>query len=176
MGTFLYFLPGLEAGIDDPDIGRLGLSHAFEAGVHQQHVSGRGPSGGAGLLVAAADRLDLARLKYVPAEQHWEQAHFPPSPSLRVSASPRENSIWIGHWVGELPRPADLARTKTVSGHWLDLGDGWAWLCPVARGMAVQEGELRYYHTLPRQERLAGPGKWAAGEVVPRYRRLWDLA
>jgi hypothetical protein len=112
------------------------------------------------VILAAAESCEPGRLRYAPDEQEWlEGAGF-----------------WVGRWKAEIIGPADLIRRKPLDGHFLELADGAEWLCPVARSHVIEGGAVRWRHKLPRRVGLGADRKWLPGEVLPRYRRLWDLA
>ena len=167
MPSFMYFLPNRAAGLGGDELRATGLGYAIEGGAHQRHLTGAGPSGGAGVLLAAADRMELSRVRYVPAEQEWIE--LPAPGALRPA-------LYLGRWNNDAISPADLVRTKPLRGHLVELADGQSWLCPIARGQCEEDGRICWYHALPRIMSIDAGGGWAPGPVVPRLRRLWQLA
>jgi len=168
MAGFLYYVSGGHSGMTLVDLARAGLGHAFERPPAKTEVL-RGPDGQAGLVVA--DERTLGReIRYIPDQQTWRRL---------VSQLPTPNSQlvpWVGLYRGDRPGPEDLARKEQLQGHWVRLADDRDWLCPIARGWAEQDGQLRWYHSLPQVLELDEQGQWRHGPVLARYAPLWDLA
>lgn len=158
MTGFLYFVPDRSAGLSNADIQTIGLGHAFEGGVRQQSVSA-GPSGGPGVILADETSVEPARVRYSSGEQTWREAPFG----------------WVGRWNADAIGPRDLLRKASIAGHFVELSDGNQWLCPATRAWGMEDSEIRWCHTLPRSMVLGADRKWTQGDVVPRYRKLWDL-
>jgi hypothetical protein len=83
--------------------------------------------------------------------------------------------VWCGH-NEQLPGPDDLKRSKQLTGHLVQLGDGQEWLIPIARSWAEEDGDIRYRVELPRRVGLDEDGEWQPGEVSRRYTELWAVA
>lgn len=174
MASLLYFLAGSRNSIDPDDLHRLGLGHIAQAGVHSVKISGRGGvDGREGILFAAADRLPVDRLAYRPEAQTWAKV---PDALWRPDLRPPTSDLSCGYWSDDRPCPADLLRPKALDGHWTELGDGAAWLAPLARGRVPQEDSLPWFNALPRATSLDEDGSWIAGQVLPKYARLWAIA
>lgn len=156
MSGFLYYLPGKETPKLD-DARAVGLAYAFE-GEFKFRGCHSGPDGTIGAVCA----VTTEGLGYYPDRQTWRQ--IPGSP------------VWLGYVKDAPPPPEDLARTEQLSGHRVKLGDGKAWLCPVARGVADNGDWVGHYLALPAKVTLSDSGEWTIGEVEERYRELWSLA
>jgi len=159
MAGFLYFIPDREAGLSADGLRAAGLGYALDGAVHQQHLLSGGPNGRGGIVLADAEHCDPARVRYVAEDQEWIES----------------GTNWIGRWKDDKIGPDDLARVKTVPGHYVELADGNPWLCPAARLHAIEAGAVRWRHVLPRGVVRGPDKKWQAGAVVPRYRRLWEI-
>ncbi|MDI9598469.1 MAG: hypothetical protein QM323_03075 [Acidobacteriota bacterium] len=157
MGGYLYYVPG--AG-HDVDYHAAGLDYAFDDRSPTRCPVLRGPDGAAGVVLSCDEPM---RARYVPAEQEWG-----PMPGT---------GLQVGYWRDRLPGPQDLARTDLLDGHPLTLLDGREWIVPIARKVLVEGGEVVAWPTaLPCTVRLDDAGKWTIGDVVPRYRWLWEIA
>lgn len=159
MSSFLYFLSNRDAGLSPEEIKAAGLGYALAGPVHQQHLTGNGPGGVGGTLLASADHCDASRVRYVPAEQEWIETA----------------NGWLGRWKADTIGPRDLLQPKPLDGHFVELADGNRWLCPVARTHGIEGSAIRWYHALPQTVAIGPDRKWKPGDVVPRYRRLWAL-
>ncbi len=156
MGGYLYYVPGAS----DADPRAAGLKYAFDGRSPTRCPVTRGPDGDAGVVLSCDDAL---RVRYVPGEQEWG-----PVPGT---------GAWVGYWRDRLPGPQDLARTDLLDGHAITLLDGREWIVPIARKVLVEGGEIVAWPTaLPCAVRLDDAGKWQIGDVVPRYRWLWEIA
>lgn len=158
MSSLLYFVPDKKAGLSANEIREIGLDYALDGPVHQQTVSD-GP-GGVGVVLADARHCDPGRVRYVADEQEW----------LKIPAG------WLGRWKGETMEPSDLIRAKPLDGHFVELADGRQWLCPVARTHVIQQDKVRWEHALPVCVGMDENRRWSPGEVVPQYRRLWEIS
>jgi hypothetical protein len=74
------------------------------------------------------------------------------------------------------PTPDELARADVISGQWLTLDDGNAWLIPSARRFQERDGLLESALNLPQRLTLNEQGDWVLGGIKARYERLWKLA
>ena len=165
MAGLLYYLPGEDAqrphSVTRERVDELGLGHAFDgakftpSGVHQ-----KGPDGGSGVIVADGSRVD--KIGYYPERQTWR----------KVGGS----AVYVGHYRDQRPTAADLARAELVDGVPLKLADGDLWLIPLARGWNGSEQNTGWYHGLPRRNDVDDAGQWVPGDVLPRYKRLWEVA
>jgi hypothetical protein len=160
MSAFLYFIPNRQAGLSAEELRKAGLGHALDGPVHQQHVEAGGPGGSGGVVAADAEHCEPGRVRYIPAEQDWVETAIG----------------WIGRWKGMAIGPADLMRPKPLDGHFVELADGRKWLCPIARSHVLEDGGIRWRHTFPQTVSLGEDRKWRPGDVVSRFRRLWDLS
>lgn len=90
-----------------------------EPGKMQTVSSLIGPGGGQCLLFG---NLKACNLRYKPEEQFWMESY--------------NGKYYIGHYLDELPTEKELARSKQLAGHQVELGGGAKWLIPVARKFA----------------------------------------
>jgi hypothetical protein len=153
MGCFLYFVPDRSAGLSNKEISDIGLGYALDGTIHQQGLSGAGPGGLRGVLLACG--CDPSMVRYADSEQQWYETPF---------------GYWIGLWIKDRPNSAALARDSQLDGHYVVLADGDVWLAPMARKY-LADG---WYHVLPRTVKLGPERKWEKGDVVAKYKRLWD--
>ena len=169
---FLYYLPDRQQVPSFEDLKTAGLGYAFDVGADadQKSLAHRGvqggPDGGKGILVASVS-ADQRAIGYHPDRQTW-----------RKLAGKSQHRVWVGHDKENPPAPADLVRAELLPGHEVKLADGHHYTIPVARGIAAGDnGELSgWYHALPRSVDLDDAGQWTYGDVLPRYRWLWELA
>jgi len=164
MSGLLYYLPG-----EDPQrplavtlqrVGELGLGYAFERRPTPSGVHRDGPDGGRGVIVADGSRVQ--KIGYYPDRQRWR----------RMPAQ----KAWVGLYHDAMPLPEDLARAELLGGRRLTLADGRDWIIPLARAWNDSLESAGWYHALPRQNDLDDAGRWVAGDVLPRYQRLWTVA
>jgi len=165
MAGFLYYIPGQTRAITVDEVRRLGLGYAFPAAMTPCQIHGGGPDGGVGVVVA--DPAKVEKIGCYLDEQTWRR-----DPATDVSGA----NVWVGIYNDARPGPADLERNESLGGHWVTLCDGAKWHVPVARGICEEDGELAYYHAVPRVSTRDDDGKWVPGDVAVRYRGLWDLA
>jgi len=160
MPGFLYFVDGATRPLSLEQLQAAGLGHAFETRPAQV-VANKGPSGAPGVVIAGRG-VETAALGYYPQRQRWAGCGLGASVGL-------DNSL-------PLPGPGDLLRPSPLRGHEVTLGDGNAWLIPVARATVdALEDALPYYCALPCASQLE-EGEWVPGEVFPEYEELWGLA
>jgi len=163
MAAFLYYLPGLRAA-GRQQIERAGLGHAFDdsCSAASREVSA-GPDGQAGVVVADAHRLGQT-VGYFADRQAWR----------RVPGS----TAWVGHYLGALPGPDDLARPeeRRLDGHPVRLGDGRIWIVPIVRGVKERDGEPVPYVPLPRRIGCDEDGRTVFRGVIAEHQGLWEAA
>lgn len=143
---FIYFLPGVRA-VNDERLDAACLGHVRTASWSAGAIE-RGPSGGAGCLVAA----EGLELRYDGEAQEWRH----------IEAA----SVWVGWPRGNPPGPSELARADFVDGHEVRLADGRLWTVPLARVLGLGGPRQRAY-------RLGPGGKLVPGEAISR---LGDIA
>ncbi len=78
-----------------------------------------GPGGSACLLLG---NVKAGQLRYKPDVQQWMKSY--------------NQEYYIGFYLEDPPKPAELARKKQLAGHAVELGGGYEWLIPVARKFA----------------------------------------
>lgn len=158
-------------------IKKYGLDHIRLTGGVQPRQCLSGPSGLSGVLVAAGD-VPSSALRFSPDDQQWAfapDAFCGPSPDL---CSLRRWAVCYSKSSGS-PGPSELAREKQLDSRPVTLADGHEWLVPIARQWfeaAENDPPLAWQHTLPRAMRLDSQGQWSPGDVLPKYRQLWDKA
>jgi len=161
MPGFLYYLPGRSAGLSLDEAKAAGLGYALDGPISTVNVRG-GPGGGDGVMLALSSAMPAEQTHYEPKSQRWRR-------------DPKTDA-WVGVYTNAMPSPSDLARARQLAGHEVVLADDRPWLVPVARGWTEEDGELRWYHALPQRSSLGDDGRWEAGEVLPRFAPLWELA
>lgn len=163
MSGFLYYLPGGSAGLSLDEVRDAGLAYAIDGPISTVNVRG-GPDGGDGVMAASSAVMPPEQLRYDPEVQNWRK-----TPGV---------DIWVGMCKDQslIPSPQSLARSKQLDGHEVRLADDRLWLVPIARGWTEEDGELRWYHALPRRSVLGDDGRWQSGGVLTRFAPLWELA
>lgn len=165
-GLFLYYLPGKQRGLLQPDdLREAGLEtslrdclespRAFQERLLVNQVHARGPDGSSGVIVAAqpgSGREIVQKLGYHAAEQAWLDC----------------GRYWLGRDKLHRPTPVMLARPHLVSGYDEPLGDGNVWTLPVIRrgGLAPN---------LPRTMGVGSDGGFQM-HVLPEFDWAWKLA
>lgn len=164
MAGFLYYIPGHQGPLKLADLRRAGLGYAFESERFSvgECMPGTGPDGTAGAVVSAGDvptiGIDLPN-------QTWQ----------KIPGS----ECWAGMAKNDPPGPQDCERKKMLPGEFVECGDEQNWVAPVAVAMSEPEeaGSLPSWHSpLPRVFGVNDDGGWTEGDIVARYRPLWDAA
>lgn len=155
-GQFLYFVEGRDT-LSPADAERLGLSYAFPNGI--AHVRcGTGPGSINGVVASA----EADHCGFYPDAQEWRIYRF---------EGPK---IWVGWRRDKRPRPNDLSKHRErLAGHQVRMADGSEWLVPCALSVG-SNGYMR--RTVPSTLKLNEEGQWISGDVLPEYRRLWEIA
>ena len=175
MPGLFYFIPEGRPGIGLAELGRLGLGYAFESrSIATRQVSGGGPGGHGGLLLAAADRGGDQRLGYFADQQTWQKIVGVGNDEAQMTND--EFAPWAGFYTAEPPGPELLVRKAPLDGRPLALADGRPWVIPRARAFFEEDGELQWRYGLPHVSRLGEDGRWSTGKVAPRYADLWAIA
>lgn len=155
MAGLLYYLPA-PASVKPEDLRAIGLGYVLEEaeGVARCETD-RGPDGSRGHYFAPPSKGERG----VPARgEHARWSQLPGSPA------------WVGFDPGSPPAPIDLERPRVFRGHLVELGDGQRWHVPAIRLSGGVDQTI-----LPR--RLTHDGnRWTEGEVLERYRDMWDEA
>lgn len=156
MASPLYYLPGRKQASPEA-IRAAGLGYLLDGagGLPSAEVPHSGPDGKGGCMAALVPHgAGEVAISALVRGLTWAQ--LPGS------------QAWLGWRAEDPPGPTELARREQVDGHEVELGDDRRWLVPVARCL---DGGTR----LPR--RLAWDGaEWSAGEVLERYRALWEAS
>lgn len=159
MAGFLYFLPGETRKFTREKLDEVGLTYAFDRNPTSNGCRG-GPDGKQGMVLASGD----TKVGYYSDKQTWQRI-----PGNKADA-------WVGVYTDDQPKPDDLARSKIVAGHFVELGDGNNWLCPVARGLREEEDQLRWFNALPQGTGLDDKGNWTQTGVLIQHAKLWEIA
>jgi hypothetical protein len=154
MSGFLYYVVGRKTmtlkALDAQGLGYI----AAEAGP-EWAATAQGPDGAAGVIFSLPGRMGAALSPSAVGECRWEKY-------------PGREDVWLGWNPKAPPAPIDLVRSTVVPGHPVKLSDGNEWLVPVARRLAGRT-------ELPCS--VAWDGKtWKQGQVLERYRELWEEA
>lgn len=150
---FLYFVENRNI-LSPATIAELGLDYALES--CSQAECRTGPSDTGGVVATTGD----TRCGYFPDSQTWKRHGGIPG-------------VWFGWYASaKPPGPSQLARSEQLRGYDVVLGDGQLWQIPTARRFEEQG----YVRTLPAKMRLDEHGAWVQGDVLPRYRKLWEFA
>ncbi len=137
----------------------VGLDDQYPQSVPLTCTIGKGPDGCVGILVADS-RSHTGPLVYEPDRQTWLPRHTEPASFCGVGP--------------ERPTPESLARERQLDGHYCTMGDGQDWLVPRARMYSRVEGQIGFDTALPVRAALDDAGNFTPGEIVERYRVLWD--
>lgn len=166
MQTLTYIPAALPRHLTPALLAERGLAHLGDPKALTARECARGPLAGPGGLIVARGALTpetIGRVGYYPDRQKWR----------RVPHS----SACVGYDTEHPPTPADLARAEQLPGHWITLGDGHKWLCPVARAWDdIGDGQRGFRCALPQRSTLDDAGNWQPGEVVEQHRKLWEMA
>lgn len=169
--SFLYYIPRGRSNVTLEQVRTLGLGYAIDTdrGLVRCECA-NGPDGNGGVVVGFAKAGTEVIVRYKPKEQSWRQLPSPPNaPSGGLPC-------WVGMYAQQRPEPGGLMRSQPLAGHGVTLGDGADWIVPVARGAIEEDGELRWYHALPRVTTLDESGDWIEGDVAVEYAELWSIA
>lgn len=154
----LYFLPGVQA-VSKAALADHGLLELLGRTAERQTFAG--PRGG-GMLLADAD-IPAELLSYSADAQVWSERYGLDS--------------LVGTWHDHPVSPSSLTRPQQIDGLELELLDGNRWLIPQLRQWRTGDADHQIITDccLPRvMQQSAATGRFILGEVVPRYRQLWD--
>lgn len=161
MSEFLYYLPN-ERKATPEKLVEVGLGYVFEnEGGERNTVPCKGPDGGEGIFISPGKAGGVG---YYPDKQTWAKE---PAPGA---------TFWIGIPNGWQPKPDELARRTMLRGNSVQLADNNFWQIPAARSYSESEDSIEYSVDLPRSAQCNREGDWIAGEVIPRYSRLYEIA
>ena len=151
----LIFVPGTTAPAKAFDMFKeCGSSELFLSTLHSTPEDA-GPEG-PGLVFANAGGYG-----YDSKKQEWIKSDFGP--------------YWIGYVKADRPQPEDLERDPMLKGHKVQMGDGNYWLIPTARYYVdVDEQDMFTWAISFPQRRKLKDGHWVHGEVIAKYRELWQ--
>lgn len=169
MSAPLYFLPGIFTAQLAPG-GKLsrsllaarGLGEVFEDvreldDLARIDMSALGPGNQSGMIISALpveSREPPRRIGYYPQDPAIEWHSFD------------NGSLWIAIDTQNPPTPADLARSKQLQGHAVEMADGQQWIVPVLRRWPSGSG-------LPQDWEFDDAGQFVQ-RIKARYRQLWD--
>jgi len=162
MAGILYFRSGSTVRVTLDDVRALGLEHAYDRQPTSREQIGCGPSGKSGVVFADPDRMGAGGIGYYPDQQTWEA----------VPVEEGEPVLWIGFWNDNRPSPQDLARKEQVTGPRVRLADGQEWMVPLVQHW--EEDGKRC--ALPQVVKRLAKGTWVCGEIVPKYRAIWEAS
>ena len=155
----IYHLPGRKNATRE-DARAAGIEYALD-GCVVRHAN-TGPADVEGVFIANDKKIAAGRVGYFPDRQTWR----------RIPGS----EVWLGWYTAEPPGPEDLLRPDAVDGLPVETLAGHRWMVPLARGYADTPGNAGWYCALPQTLVRDDEGQWTAGEVVAKYRPLWDTA
>jgi hypothetical protein len=157
---FLYYRPGHNRSVSFDDIKHWGLEYAFDKAPVSGQCQGGTPDGGSGQVFIGQrtnGEVPLVNME----KQTWRKL-----PGDRMGAP-----VYVGFWNENKPTPEELVRPAILSGYQYTLADGHQWNVPLVR----RYGDDGHSCALPRMLDFDDEGKPIDGEVVSKYRGLWDL-
>ncbi len=169
MPGFLYFLNNVQATPRKEELAALGLAHAFSKVPQMPSpplVSGFACGeiqGLSGMILFDPERVEPGRAGFFPDRQTWIQ--LPGS----------EGKVFVGVDNSQIPTPGELQRVNMLPGSPVELGDERTWIVPIARSWSECDERLVWSDEVPRSMTVLPDGRWGPGEVVPRYRELWEI-
>jgi hypothetical protein len=154
---FIYYVAGAQTmGQARETIEREGARGLAEGAAHVH--SAAGPDSHGLLIIADANGGAKASPEYTPGKQTWKKAG---------------RRLWVGFETARRPRPEELLRRNPIEGRPVAMGDGNDWLVPIARRCVGGPDGAAWLMALPRAHRFE-KGSWSPGEVLGRYRALWQ--
>lgn len=150
---FQYFVATAKKELDDSLV--LPFAHVGKRSEFRFAPTVRGPGGLQGIYLSLNQHpFDL---------QIHNQADWQPMSN--------ERKTWVR--MHQQPEPAQMERPSLLDGYWVRMADGKQWLIP----RALQWTSLEHCTpSLPRYDQFDGEsGQWASGELLPAYRRLWEV-
>lgn len=166
MAGFIYFLPG-ETNFQESLLRKYGIEHIRDLGdslLGQGVING--PDNQPGWLVGNASA------GLTQHDVRWsDKLDWRPFPKSQAEGVERPA---LCCWKRDaMPRPADLARRKQLTGEVLTLADNQCWLVPNARRWA----DDCFMVAVPRSVDIDNEtGSFVYGEVLPAYRKIWEHA
>lgn len=123
MSGFLYFIRDLVTKPNENDLKLLGSDLV----VGPISAVSCGPGGHSGMIFTINGRgSNIGGVGYFADKQTWFEFD--------------NGRLWIGYYTNNKPKALDFAKVEQLPGHYVELGDGSAWLCPIAR--RFQEGSV----------------------------------
>jgi hypothetical protein len=159
MAGFIYYLPDVQGPAGRSIVAERGLDYAIGKAWSTAGVQ-KGPDGGQGLIVCDTRSTDAPG--YYPDRQEWVRRP--------------DGRVWVGRPIDQGIGPEDLSQEEPLPGRWCPLNDGQDWVVPIARGLAIEGDDLRWYCALPEALTLDPQGHWQSAGVIRRYEPLWRLA
>lgn len=156
MPGFSYFLEGRKGSASIALLQTMDVGYAFEGNI-QSREAYSGPGNRPGVVVNDGMTGDVG---YFPEYQQWERIN---------------DDVLVGLNTQSVPSPGDLQRPALLAGETMILGDGNQWQIPVARRFVEMNDMPQMVCALPQKMQHI-KGQWQIGEVLPKYKRLWELA
>lgn len=157
---FLYYRPGHSRKVTLDDVKRWGLEYAFDKPPVCGPCQNRTPDGNSGHVFLRSN--SDGEVPQVNLEkQTWRKL-----PGERMG-----EAVWVGVWNEAKPGPRELFKAGGLPGYEYELLDGNSWVIPLVR----QYAEGGHECTLPRLMDFDDEGNATDGEVIEKYRHLWEL-
>lgn len=120
MSSFIYYFPTTEMHPAAETFERFGIKYACPPHIANQFRYGvtlDGPDGKSGVIYQ--QNATTKSLQYDKDKQRWKRIP--------------NTDAYVGVWINDPPKAADLAKSDAISGNFIKLGDGDEWLIPIAR-------------------------------------------
>ncbi|EMI47384.1 hypothetical protein [Rhodopirellula sp. SWK7] len=159
--SFVYYVPG-RVNITSKQVLEVGL--ASQCSMPRSRGISPGPDGGSGITVVHKDS------GITPGE----------TPGMKWIAAPKGDAekppFWIGFDPNAIPGPEDLQRRVMHPGKTVTLASGQSWQVPeLFRWHEGEDTPYAYDTRLPCMLDIDDYGRPKSGQVVPQYRRVFDL-
>lgn len=156
MAGFLYFVEGSDLNVANI-VSKHNLGYALSANrCHSPIKLGATPSGSPGYILCDSSKHSVSPV-YQEVKQEWQQVY----------------DLWVGYWKDDPPQPTDLELEKQIPGYEIELGDENKWRVPLVRQYIHDEPPGSQ---LPHRLKIDKDGTWVVGEVLNRYKTIWDLS
>lgn len=157
---FLYYRPVHNRKVTLDDVKRWGLEYAFDVPPVCAQVAHRTPDGNDGRVFLRSNKDGEAPQINID-KQTWRKL-----PGERMG-----EAVWVGMWNEAKPGPRELFKTSGLPGYEYELLDGNTWVIPLVRQYIGDAHEC----ALPRLMDFDEDGNAKDGEVIAKYRHLWEL-
>lgn len=155
----IYFIAGLSKPVAWEDVPGLGLSYAFEETPQSSPITGRTPTGAAGMLIWSQPRLGELMPAFNPDKQTWRKV-------------PGRDDLHVGFYTDNPPTPATLRKAGGMAGQAVTLGDGNQWIAPRLSTWGGDGGFTPAYSLVVD---LDEQGNWISGGASVESQALKDL-